>query len=206
MTESNPTNTDETTQAAGPEAEARTQADNPTAEAEQPNADESTPAPTEADAPAADEEASALAVAQARIAEYDDRYKRLFAEFENFRRRTAKERIEMITGANADLLRDLLPVVDDMDRAIKAQAAGQDATAFAEGIGLVNHKLKQTLERKGLKPFDAIGQPFDADRHEAITQIPAPTEALKNCVVDEIEKGYMLGEKVLRFAKVVVGV
>ncbi len=195
MTESNVNPTDETTLHAQPEADGQAMPDNAAA-----------PADAEAPEAPADEEASALAEAQARIAEYDDRYKRLFAEFENFRRRTAKERIEMITGANADLLRDLLPVVDDMDRAIKAQAAGQEATAFAEGIGLVHNKLKQTLERKGLKPFDAIGQPFDADRHEAITQIPAPTEALKNCVVDEIEKGYMLGEKVLRFAKVVVGI
>lgn len=156
--------------------------------------------------PPQDDDASALAQAQARIAEYDDRYKRLFAEFENFRRRTAKERIEMITGANADLLKDLLPVVDDLNRAVKAGDAGQDAAAFAEGVKLVQNKLRNTLERKGLKPFDSIGEPFDADRHEAITQIPAPTEDLKNKVVDEIEKGYMLGERVLRFAKVVVGI
>lgn len=156
--------------------------------------------------PPQDDDASALAQAQARIAEYDDRYKRLFAEFENFRRRTAKERIEMITGANADLLKDLLPVVDDLDRAVKAGDAGQDAAAFAEGVKLVQNKLRNTLERKGLKPFDSIGEAFDADRHEAITQIPAPTEELKNKVVDEIEKGYLLGERVLRFAKVVVGI
>jgi len=155
-------------------------------------------------------EASALALAQTRIAEYDDRYKRLFAEFENFRRRTAKERLEMVVQANSDLLRDLLPVVDDMDRALKVLEAAEDAalteSPFAEGIKLVRHKLHLALERKGLKPFAATGQPFDPDRHEAITQIPAPTDALKGCVVDEIEKGYNLGDKVLRFARVVVGI
>ena len=152
------------------------------------------------------EEESALAAAQTKIAEYDDRYKRLFAEFENFRRRTAKERLEMISGANADLLLSLLPVVDDLDRAVKARETSQDLAAFGEGVALVQQKLKSILERKGLKPFESKGELFDADRHEAITQIPAPTGDLKSKVVDEVEKGYMLGEKVLRFAKVVVGV
>jgi molecular chaperone GrpE len=153
-----------------------------------------------------DDNVSALAEAQARIADYDDRYKRLFAEFDNFRRRTAKERLELIAGANADLLRDLLPVVDDMDRALKVLETSTDENAFAEGIKLVHNKLHQTLQRKGMKVFEAKGQPFDPDRHEAITQIPAPTDELKGCVVDEIETGYLLGERVLRFAKVVVGI
>jgi len=154
-----------------------------------------------------DDNTSALADAQTRIAEYDDRYKRLFAEFDNFRRRTAKERLDLIAGANTDLLRELLPVVDDMDRALAILAQSEaEETSFAQGIKLVHNKLHQTLQRKGLKTFAAKGQPFDPDRHEAITQIPAPTEDLKGCVVDEIETGYMLGERVLRFAKVVVGI
>jgi molecular chaperone GrpE len=132
------------------------------------------------------------------------------AEFENFRRRTAKERLDMILQANSDLLRDLLPIVDDMDRALKVLEQSEQKelidSPFAEGVKLVRNKMHQTLERKGLKAFDAAGKPFDPDRHEAITQIPAPTEELKGCVVDEIEKGYTLGDRVLRFAKVVVGI
>jgi len=207
MTELENQLTDETTQ--GPATEAEQPSDKAPESAEITDASE--PLLTEdTEVPAADDDVSALAQAQARIADYDDRHKRLFAEFENFRRRTAKERLDMILQANSDLLRDLLPIVDDMDRALKVLEQSEQKelidSPFAEGVKLVRNKMHQTLERKGLKAFDAAGKPFDPDRHEAITQIPAPTEELKGCVVDEIEKGYTLGDRVLRFAKVVVGI
>jgi len=166
---------------------------------------------TEADELAANEaetdahEQNPFAELTKQVAEYDDRYKRLYSEFENFRRRTAKERIELITSANAELLKSLLPVVDDMDRAVKAYDATKNTEALAEGLGLVHAKLVRTLEQKGLKHFESKGEPFDAEKHEAITQVPVDEPEMKGKVIDEIEKGYTLAEKVLRFARVVIG-
>jgi molecular chaperone GrpE len=150
-------------------------------------------------------EQSALADAQARIADYDDRYKRLFAEFDNYRRRTAKERLEMITTASAEVIKDVLPTLDDIERGLATYHQTGNAEALVNGITLVHKRMLTTLERRGLKAIDTKGQPFDTEMHEAITQIPAPEPALKGFVVDEIEKGYKLGEKVIRFSKVVVG-
>lgn len=146
-----------------------------------------------------------LAKAKRELAEWKDKYMRLFAEFDNFRKRNAKERIELISTAAGDILKEMLPVIDDFDRAIKANETLEDVAVIKEGFTLIHNKMYKKLESKGLKPIDATGKPFDTDFHEAITSIPAPSEDLKGKVVDEVEKGYLLHEKVLRFSKVVIG-
>lgn len=143
--------------------------------------------------------------AQAQLQEANDKYLRLYSEFDNFRRRTARERLELISTANSELLQALLPVMDDFERAMKFMHESSDNEAVKQGLQLVHHKLQHTLEQKGLKAFESREQAFDPDFHEAVTKIPAPDESLKGKVVDELEKGYMLGDKVLRYAKVVVG-
>ena len=135
----------------------------------------------------------------------EDKYLRLYADFDNFKRRTSNERIELFKTANQEVLVSLLPVLDDFERALKAMQTATEVESIKAGIELVQSKLASTLQSKGLKPMEAQGKPFDPDFHEAITKIPAPTEELKDKVVDEVEKGYFLGEKVIRFAKVVVG-
>ncbi|WP_242927767.1 nucleotide exchange factor GrpE [Pontibacter vulgaris] len=142
----------------------------------------------------------------AELAEMKDKYIRLMAEFENFRRRTAKERQELFKTANQDLMSELLPVLDDMERARQSMEATKDVDAMLQGLELVFHKLKHVTHQKGLKPMDIpAGTSFDADMHEAVTQIPAPSEELKGKIVDVIEKGYTLNDKVIRFAKVIIG-
>lgn len=142
----------------------------------------------------------------AELAEMKDKYIRLMAEFENFRRRTAKERIELSKTATQDLMSDLLPVIDDMERARQSIEATKDVDAMLQGLELVFHKLKHVTQQKGLKPMDIkAGDSFDSDMHEAVTQIPAPSEELKGKIVDVIEKGYTLNDKVIRFAKVIIG-
>lgn len=135
----------------------------------------------------------------------EDKYLRLYAEFDNFRRRTAAERIELFKTANQEVLVALLPVLDDFERAMKSIQNAADVNAVKEGVELVSNKLRSILVQKGLKPMDAIGKEFDSEYHEAITKIPAPSEELKGKVVDEVEKGYFLNDKVIRFAKVVIG-
>lgn len=142
---------------------------------------------------------------QAELEEMKDKYVRLFAEFDNFKKRSARERLEYVKLAGQDILRDLLPVLDDMDRAEKSITAASDVAAVKEGFLLIKDKLIKNLQSKGLKAMQSVGEPFDADFHEAITEIPAPTEELKGKVVDEVEKGYLLNEKIIRYAKVVVG-
>jgi molecular chaperone GrpE len=140
------------------------------------------------------------------IADLKDKYLRLYSDFENFRKRTAKERLDLITTASEEVLKELIPVVDDFERAFKANETQEDAAKVREGNQLIFHKMLKTLENRGLKPMEnLIGNSFDPDTQEAITSIPAPTEELKGKVVDVIEKGYTLGEKVVRFAKVVTG-
>jgi len=142
---------------------------------------------------------------QAEITEQKDKYLRLYSEFENFRRRTAKEKNELILSANEQLLKALIPVVDDFERAEKSFGNKKDDKEF-EGFFLIQNKFKKTLDQCGLKAMDIkVGADFNADLHEAITQIPAPEEKLKGKIVDVIEKGYFLNDKVVRFAKVVVG-
>lgn len=135
----------------------------------------------------------------------NDKYLRLFAEFDNYKRRTQKERIELLQTAGKDVVVSLLPVLDDFDRALKATENATEVNAIREGIMLVQTKLKSILTQKGLKEMESLHTPFDTDIHEAITKIPAPTDDLKGKVVDELEKGYTLNDKVIRFAKVVVG-
>jgi molecular chaperone GrpE len=139
------------------------------------------------------------------LAQANDKYLRLYAEFDNFRRRTNKERAEERLTAGKDVITSLLTVLDDFDRAAKAMQTTEDVAAVKEGVALVQNKLKHILTQKGLKEMEAKGQEFDPDLHEAITNIPAPTDDLKGKVVDELEKGYYLNDKVVRFAKVVVG-
>ncbi len=139
------------------------------------------------------------------LAEANDKYVRLYAEFDNFKRRTSKERIELLQTAGKDIVVDLLPVLDDFERALKAMENATEISAVKEGVELVQNKLKNILFQKGLKEMESKGNDFDADFHEAITNIPAPSDNLKGKVIDELEKGYYLNEKVIRFAKVVVG-
>ncbi|MSQ79291.1 MAG: nucleotide exchange factor GrpE [Flavobacteriaceae bacterium] len=134
-----------------------------------------------------------------------DKHLRLVAEFDNFRKRTLKERIELIQTSNQELMAAVLPVIDDFERAAKSMEALTELAPVKEGMDLIHQKLKNILIQKGLKPLDSLGQPFNADLHESIANIPAPSEDQKNLVLDEVERGYMLGEKVIRFAKVVVG-
>lgn len=135
----------------------------------------------------------------------EDKYLRLYAEFENYKRRTSAERLELFKTANQEVLVALLPVLDDFERALKSMQQATDITAVKEGVDLVSNKLKNILQQKGLKAMESVGKSFDSDYHEAITKIPAPTDEMKDKVVDEVEKGYFLGDKVIRFAKVIVG-
>ena len=127
--------------------------------------------------------------------ELKDKYLRLYSDFENYKRRTTKERIELFKMAGQDILRSLLPVLDDFDRAEKAFETAEDVSSISEGLKLVSAKLLNTLEQQGLKAYTSIGEKFDADLHEAITKIPAPSKEMKGKVVDEIEKGYIWGVK-----------
>ncbi|QIL40984.1 nucleotide exchange factor GrpE [Pedobacter sp. HDW13] len=142
---------------------------------------------------------------QAEVQQLNDKYLRLYAEFDNYKRRTQKERIELLQTAGKDVIVSLLPVLDDFDRALKAMESASEVAPVKEGVLLVSTKLKNTLAQKGLKDVESISQPFNTDFHEAITNIPAPTEELKGKVIDEVEKGYTLNDNVIRFAKVVVG-
>lgn len=154
------------------------------------------------EAPAQENEAEKW---QKDAAEWKDKYLRLYAEFDNFRKRSIKEKSDILATAAAGIVKDLLPVMDDFDRAVKANETAEDIQAVKEGFVLIQQKLNNALTAKGLKPINAIGQVFDTDYHEAITQIPAPSEDMKGKVVDELEKGYLLNDKVVRFSKVVIG-
>ena len=150
-------------------------------------------------------EESAIEKLEKEVAEQKDKYLRLFAEFDNAKRRNAKERIDLIQTAGREVISSLLDVLDDCDRAEKVIASSEDVTVIKEGVQLVFNKLRNTLQAKGLKTMETIATEFDADKHEAITEIPAPTPNLAGKVVDEVSKGYYLGDKIIRFAKVVVG-
>ena len=143
--------------------------------------------------------------AEEKYNELNDKYLRLYSEFDNFRRRTAKERLDLFKTAGEDILTDLLPVLDDFNRALENMDKKGDVKTVREGVDLIYTKFKNTLTNKGLKPFKSREKPFDPDFHEAVTKIPAPKKKLKGKVVDVIEEGYMLNDKVIRFAKVVVG-
>jgi len=140
-----------------------------------------------------------------KLAELQDRYLRLSAEYDNFRKRTLKEKIDLQKSANESLLETLLPVADDFDRAHQSVDEAKDIVAVKEGLNLIYGKFNGFLSQQGVKEIEAINKAFDTDLHEAITKIPAPTKKLKGKVVDVIQKGYHLNERVLRYAKVVIG-
>jgi len=140
-----------------------------------------------------------------KYAELNDKYLRLFSEFDNFRKRTIKERLELTKTASQDLIMSMLPVVDDFERAMQAFEDTKDNESLKEGVNLIYNKFKSTLNSKGVECMESKGKDFDTDYHEALTQIPAPSKDLKGKVVDVIEKGYTMNGKVIRFAKVVVG-
>ena len=139
------------------------------------------------------------------LAESKDKYLRLFAEFENFKKRNTKERLDLLKTAAQETIQSILPVLDDFDRAKKSAEDENTNEVLSEGVLMVYNKLYKTLEAKGLQAMETNGEDFDPEYHEAITEIPAPTEDLKGKVVDTIEKGYLLNDKIIRFAKVVVG-
>ena len=136
--------------------------------------------------------------------ELNDKYLRLYSEYDNYRKRTANEKIELIKTAAENTILALLPVLDDFERALPTMEKEEDKTHY-EGMMLIYNKLKRTLEQKGLEEIKATGEPFNTDEHEALTQIPAPSEDMKDKVIDVVQKGYKLNGKVIRYARVVVG-
>ncbi len=152
-----------------------------------------------------DVQAHEKAKLNAALEEQKDKYLRLVAEFENYKRRTSKERTELIQTAGKEVITSLLQVLDDTDRAEKQMKETNDPAQIKEGISLVFDKLRKTLKSKGLEPMESLHQEFDVEKHEAITEIPVENKKMIDKVVDEIEKGYYLNGKLIRFAKVVVG-
>ena len=143
---------------------------------------------------------------QNELEQEKEKFLRLFAEFENYKRRTSRERIELFSTASEDVMKTLLPVLDDFERALTHIEEDKEAEELRKGVLLIYQKLVNTLEQKGLKPIVIEkGDAFNADDHEAITQIPAPTDDLKGKIIDVVEKGYKLGDKIIRFPKVVIG-
>ena len=136
--------------------------------------------------------------------ELNDKYLRLYSEYDNYRKRTANEKIELIKTAAEGTILALLPILDDFERALPTMEKSEDKTHY-EGIMLIYNKLKRTLEQKGLEEIKAVGEPFNTDEHEALTQIPAPSEDMKDKVIDVVQKVYKLNGKVIRYARVVVG-
>ena len=140
-----------------------------------------------------------------KLAEMNDKYLRLAAEYDNYRKRTLKEKMELSKSAGENILINILPVIDDFERGLGTIDQAKDIKAVKEGVQLIYNKFSEFLKQRGVKEIDAKEKDFDTDMHEAITKIPAPTDKLKGKVVDVIEKGYYLNEKVIRFSKVVIG-
>ena len=153
-----------------------------------------------------EEELSELEKKDEEISALNDKYLRLYSEFDNFRRRTQKEKLELYKTAGEDIFSSLLPVMDDFERAIKSMEENKNLESLKEGVDLIYNKLNSVFKTNGLETMESsIGKKFDSEMHEAVTQIPAPSKKMKGKVVDEIEKGYILKDKVIRYAKVVVG-
>lgn len=151
------------------------------------------------------EEVSELESLQLELGKEKDNFLRLFAEFENYKKRTSRERVELFSTANKELMTALLPVLDDFERGL-AEMEKSSEGALLEGVGLIYNKFKNTLSQKGLKQIEVgQGDAFDAEIHEAISQIPAPSKKLKGKIIDVVEKGYKLGETIIRYPKVVMG-
>ena len=153
----------------------------------------------------AQEEANMELILAQKLKEQEDRYLRLAAEFDNYRKRTLREKAEMTKTAGADIIYDLLPAIDDLDRAVEAMSATEDVRAIRKGIELIHGKFRDFLTQKGVKEIRATGTEFNTDLHEAVTKIPSPSKKDKGKVVDVIEKGYQMDGKVIRYAKVVIG-
>lgn len=167
------------------------------------NTDENAAGTSHLNEPVAEE--SVFDKLEAEVKEQKDKYLRLMAEFDNFRRRTAKERLELMQTAGKEVIVALLDVLDDCDRAEKQLSSSADIAVQKEGIQLVFNKLRSTLQSRGVKAMESINTDFDVEKHEAITEIPAPTPEMEGKVIDEVVKGYYLNDKLVRFAKVVVG-
>jgi len=154
---------------------------------------------------AASEAPSETEVLQKENQELRDKYLRLYAEFDNYKKRTLKEKVDLMKTASADIIKNLLPVLDDFDRAKKNADDENTTEEFSDGVMLVYNKLYNTLKNKGLQPMESEGEAFDPDFHEAITEIPAPSDEMKGKIIDTVEKGYLLNDAIIRHAKVVVG-
>ncbi|MEA3476556.1 MAG: nucleotide exchange factor GrpE [Bacteroidota bacterium] len=151
------------------------------------------------------QESKEIIALKEQVDSLNDRYLRLFSEFDNYRKRTLKEKIELGKTASEDVIISILPVLDDFERALSSFEEMDVNESFKEGVLLIFNKFLTLLQQKGLETIDSIGEEFDTDFHEAVTNIPAPSEEMKGKVADEIEKGYKLNDKVIRYAKVVVG-
>lgn len=139
------------------------------------------------------------------LANINDKYLRLSAEFDNYRKRTLREKMELTRSAGESVMRNVLPLLDDVERAISSMEQGHDIEATKEGVKLIYNKFKDFTGQNGIKEIEAMGEVFNTDLHEAVTKIPAPSEEMKGKIIDVIQKGYYLNDKVIRFAKVVVG-
>ncbi len=153
----------------------------------------------------AEEPKAAEPTVEEELVIYKDKHLRMYSEFENFRRRSAKERIELIQNAGKEIINSLLPILDDFDRAKVANEKSEDVVAIKEGMNLIHNKIFNLLSQQGLNEMKAQGKEFNSDEYEAIAKIPAPTKDLKGKVIDVTEKGYYLNSKILRHAKVVIG-
>lgn len=163
---------------------------------------------TSGDAKVADQETKTENASEkmaAEIAEWRDKYVRLSAEFDNYRKRTLKEKMDLMSSAGEDVIKSLLPVMDDLERALAATEKASDVAAVREGVVLISNKLRDTLRGRGLAEIEAVGQELDTDFHEAVAKIPAQDETQKGRIIDVVQKGYKLNDKVIRHSKVVVG-
>ncbi len=146
-----------------------------------------------------------IAELEKQVSEWNDKYIRLMAEFDNFRKRTKKEKEDLLKYAGEEIWKGILPVIDDFERAIKDNNQTQDITVIKQGFELIYNKINHTIQQKGIQPLICLHQPFDVDTMEAVARVPAPSEDMKGKVIDELEKGYKLQDRIIRFAKVVVG-
>lgn len=185
-----------------PEQEVGTQAEVTTNETSQ---EESNETEKEAEQPIEAEVVDPIEDLQKELQEAKDKYIRLSAEFDNFRKRTQREKMDLIRYGSEDVLKSVIPLVDDFERAIKHSETATDVDAMKQGLTLIHGKFVDFLKNNGVKEIEAMGLELDTDKHDAITKIPAPEEKLKGKIVDVVEKGYMLNEKVIRFSKVVIG-
>lgn len=159
----------------------------------------------DAEAQAAEAQAAEAQAAEAQAAEWRDKYLRLQAEFDNFRKRTLREKLELVENGGAEVLKAMLPVLDDMQRAAQASEKSDDIAALREGEKLVVQKFAEVLKQRGVTEIESAGAEFDPDVHEAVAKFPAPEKEMKGKVIDVVQRGYRLGDKILRYAKVVVG-